>query len=128
MKDKLNLQFSQLVNALTRLKEARALPSTQINRDATIQRFEFTFELTWKLLQNFIRKEGLQAFGPRDAIRAAAQFDLIKDIDLWFDFLDARNLSSHIYNEEMADDVYEIIQKFILEAEKLILKLKSRIS
>ncbi|MGB9706468.1 MAG: nucleotidyltransferase substrate binding protein [Microgenomates group bacterium] len=51
---KLESQYQDLQKAYLRLKEAVALPPTIINRDATIQRFEFTFELCWKLMNNIV--------------------------------------------------------------------------
>lgn len=125
MKEKRVAQISQLTKALTRLKETLTLPPTQINKDATIQRFEFTFELCWKLMQGLARAKGLEIFTPRDSIRVAGQIALIENVETWFDFLEARNLSSHVYDEEMANEVYQEIKKFLPEAEKFLEKVKT---
>jgi len=62
----------------------------------------------------------VRVFSPRDAIRTAAQLGLINDVELWFDFLDVRNNSSHIYNQEMADAVYRGAKRFLPEAKGLL--------
>lgn len=125
MKEKLVSQISQLTKALTRFKEALTLPPTQINKDATIQRFEFTFELSWKVMQGLARKRGVEVFTPRDSIRVAAQLKLIEEVESWFDFLEARNLSSHIYDEQMANEVYLQIKKFPSKVEKFLKKAQT---
>lgn len=121
---KLEAQISQLEKAAERLEEALRLPPTQIHKDATIQRFEFTFELTWKVMQSSAREKGLEIVSPKDSLRTAAQLGLIENVEVWFDFLDARNLSSHVYNEEIADAVYLQIKKFLPEVKKLLSRLK----
>ena len=86
-----------------RLKEAVILPSdVTINQDATIQRFEFTFELAWKLMKTILETEGLEAISPKNVIREGATIGLIDDPQKWFGFLENRNLSVHTYKEEIA--------------------------
>ena len=122
--DKVKTQILQLTKALERLEEAAHLPATQINQDATIQRFEFTFEISWKLMKTLAESNGLHVFSPREAIRTAAQLNLIDDIDQWFDFLEARNLSSHTYNQRLAKTVYRVAKRFIPAAKKFLTKVK----
>lgn len=125
MKEKLKAQLFQLEQAISRLSETLSLQPTQIHQDATIQRFEFTFELAWKIMRSFAYEKGIEVVSPKDSIRTAGQLGLIEDIESWFDFLDARNNSSHIYNEKMATEVYEQTKKFLPEVEKLRQKIKS---
>ena len=120
---KLQLQIRQLEKATGRLVEVLSLEPTLVNMDATIQRFEFTFELAWKVMKNFAYEKGLEAISPRDAIRTAAQLGLIEKVEEWFTFLEARNNSSHIYDEKMAADVYETTKKFLPEVQALIKKV-----
>lgn len=123
MTDKLKNQLDQFKNAIVRLSEALTLESTRINKDATIQRFEFSFELAWKVMKSIAFEKGMEVISPKDSIRSAAQLGLIEDVERWFDFLDARNNSSHIYSEEMADAIYELIKEFLPAAEKLLHKI-----
>ncbi|MBU1327392.1 nucleotidyltransferase substrate binding protein [Patescibacteria group bacterium] len=123
MTEKLQLQIRQLERATGRLAEVLSLEPTLVTMDATIQRFEFTFELAWKVMKNFAYEKGLEAISPRDAIRTAAQLGLIEKVEEWFAFLEARNNSSHIYDDKMAADVYETAKKFLPEAKALIEKI-----
>lgn len=126
MKEKLAAQIVQLEKAVARLSEALSLTPTQINKDATIQRFEFTFELSWKVMRGVALEKGIEtAVSPRDSLRTAAQLGLVQDLEAWFDFFDARNNSSHIYDEEMANAVYEQTKKFLPEVKKLVEQIKS---
>jgi nucleotidyltransferase substrate binding protein (TIGR01987 family) len=122
---KLQLQLEQLSKAVATLVEALGMEPTQINKDGTIQRFEYTFELCWKTMQSAAKSSGLlDVNSPRESIRVAAQLNLIENVEIWLDFLDARNQASHVYDQATADSVYEAAKKFLPEVEKLVLKLK----
>lgn len=120
---KLQSQRDQLLKAVARLKEAAVLPSTPINQDATIQRFEFTFELVWKVMKTYAMEEGIEVVSPKAAIRQAADLGLIDDPMVWFEFLEARNLTVHTYKEEIAKQVYQKASEFIPHVERLIEKI-----
>ena len=126
---KLQAQYRDLQKALERLKEALLLPSdVTINQDATIQRFEFTFELAWKLMKTIIEIEGLEAVSPKSVIREGATVGLIEEPKKWFEFLENRNLSVHTYKEEIAQKVYQSAKEFIPFVDKLILKAKNHLT
>lgn len=75
-----------------------------------IQRFEYTQELAWKLLKNYIEYQGeAQMGGSRDTIRQAFRLGLIENSEPWFDMLESRNLTSHVYDEETEMTVIERI-------------------
>lgn len=112
MNEKFTEEVSQLKSALKRLKEALTLEPTQINKDGTIQRFEFTFELLWKTVKTYLATAGTVTKSPRDVFRAAADADIISDPEPYFQFLDKRNLASHTYSQSEADAVYEAIKDF----------------
>lgn len=107
LKEKLAEQLRDLRSAVSRLKETLALPPTRVHKDATIKRFEFTHELAWKLMQTLAQYDNIEAFGPRNSIRTAAQLRYIDDPQPWFDTLKTRNLTAHVYNEPIADTAYE---------------------
>jgi len=90
-------------------------------RDSCIQRFEFCVELSWKVS---IKILGLLTKSPNVAIRDMAQNNLIDKPDKWFDFLTARNKTSHTYNEDIAQQVYSETLKLIPELDQLLLKLE----
>ena len=122
--NKFQLQVKQLSKAVLTISDALRMEPTQINKDGTIQRFEYTYELCWKTMQTPVKTSGiLDVNSPRESIRAAAQIGLIENVEIWFDFLDARNQASHVYDESSADLVYEVVKKFLPEAEKLVKKM-----
>ncbi len=123
---KLDAQYQNLQKALARLKEGIELPFSEVSRDATIQRFEFTFELSWKLMQSIVRENKPEVAGVRTIIRVATDIGLIDDPLVWFDFLDKRNLTVHTYEEAVAQMVYEAAKLFLPEVEKLVNRIKER--
>lgn len=90
-----------------------------------IKRFEFTFELAWKVIQEYLRYNGFITASPRDSIRKAADFGLIDNPQIWFDFLEDRNETTHMYDEEEVKIIFSHIPSFIAETEKLISKIKN---
>ena len=109
-----------LTKANQRLKEASGLEPTRIHKDATIQRFEFTFELAWKTIQEYIRDQGFDCKSPKSCFRTAAEVGLIKNIEIWFEYLKARNLIAHTYNEKLSNEVYSEAIKFGAEVDNLL--------
>ena len=119
--------LNDLRRAVERLKEALGAEPTQLNKDATIQRFEFTFELAWKLMQAIVEAEAMEAFGPKNAIRRAAQVGVIANPEEWFKFLKARNLTTHVYDQAMADMIYERAKEFPEVVQRLIEKAEEEL-
>ena len=105
-----------LEKALRKLEEILDLVPSEIHRDAGVQRFEFSFELSWKLMQAVLRSNGIDCISPRSCIRDSVRLNLISDPEIWFGFLEARNLVSHTYNEKQAQAVYKIAKKFLPQA------------
>jgi nucleotidyltransferase substrate binding protein (TIGR01987 family) len=118
--EKIKLLFDDLRKASKKLSEASAQDGTDMNRDATIQRFEFTFELAWKLFQAILAAEGIESYGPRNAIREAGKLGLIDDVEKWLEFLTARNLATHTYNEKLAGKVYGESKIFLDKLSKVL--------
>lgn len=112
--------FEDLDKALKSLKEALLEMSTEMNQDATIQRFEFTFELSWKLMQSILKENGIDSYGIKTTIREAARFGIVEDPLPWFDFLEERNLTTHTYDQVEARKVYVKIKDFPALVENLL--------
>lgn len=104
--------YEDFKNALERLKEAldEDLSRGSIVIDGTIQRFEFTFELSWKLARAVLNYNGIKAESPRLIIKEAFRAGLIKEGQGWIDMLEDRNKTSHIYDEKQALKIYERIK------------------
>lgn len=125
-KEKLQSLFANFQKALGRLEETIKLPPTSVHKDATIQRFEFTFELAWKLMQSTTKYQGFESKSPRESIRVATQLGLIYDPEEWFEFLEARNLTTHTYNEPVADEVYQKAKEFLKTAKDFCEEVKKQ--
>lgn len=105
-------------NALAQLDEAVSLavsrPLSKLERQGLIQGFEFTHELSWKLLKDFLEERGNTGiYGSKDAIREAVRAGFLDQGEVWMDMIASRNLSSHTYNETIARDIEgKIIQSY----------------
>ncbi len=128
MNDKKHDVMDSLGSAIERLKEALNITPDQsrISIDASIQRFEFTFELLWKALKIHLSEIGIEASSPRAVFQEAYQQHWIDDADLWLKMMKDRNLTSHTYNEATADDIYADVKGFLNPIEKLYVFLKGR--
>ncbi len=112
--ERLQQRIDQFQRAVRRLEEACAQPENEFIRDSVIQRFEFCFELSWKMLRLKLQEEGLEAATPRGVIREAVAARLLHDGNLWSEMLQQRNLTSHTYDDALARKVYAFICKTAL--------------
>ena len=112
-----------LINATNRLKEALNEEENEIMIDAVLHRYEFTFELAWKTLKDYLEYLGItvNTGSPREVIKESFAHELISDGEIWIKMMLARNSLSHLYDEETSRQVYnEIKNKYIYQIEKLI--------
>ena len=110
--EKISDIYEDFRNALARLQEAlnEDLLKGNIIIDGTIQRFEFLFELSWKLTKSILNYNGIEAESPRMAIKEAFKTGIIKDGEDWINMLGDRNKTSHIYDEKQALSIYKGIK------------------
>jgi len=106
--ERLKERIEEYYKAVLRLKEALDEDiSNPLVYDGVIQRFEFTYELTWKLIKAYLEYEGIAPVNtPRSAFKEAFAAGLIIDGDAWVDMIEDRNLTVHTYNEQMAKEIY----------------------
>ena len=116
--------FSSLEKAQETLKDILKQPLNEYIRDGAIQRFEYTFELSWKFLQRVLKDQGQVTGSPQQVLRSAHQAGLIDQLDTWFEFLKSRNLSVHTYDQRVANEVFESAKKFPPFVDKLLNTLK----
>ena len=84
----------------------------ELEEQGFIQAFEYTHELAWKLLKDYLTYQSIgNIYGSRDAFRAAFNIGLIEDGEGWMETIKARNLTSHSYNEETATEIVESIEQ-----------------
>lgn len=123
-------KYENYKNAFIRLKEGveEYDKSNDLQRDGLIQRFEFTFELSWKTLKSIFEDEGLTGTtSPKMVLREAFSSGMIEDDELWLMMLNDRNSTSHIYNEKLAIEICDnIITKYINAFEDLSKKIHIR--
>jgi nucleotidyltransferase substrate binding protein (TIGR01987 family) len=106
--------FNDFKRAVERLREVLALDKTSVVRDSAIKRFEFCFDLAWKTIKAYAKLQGLECNSPREAIKTAFQLKLIDYNEKWFDLLDDRNCTVHLYKEDYADKVYERLSGYLV--------------
>lgn len=117
-----------LIRANQSLKDSLTPPpANDRERDGCIQRFEYTVELSWRLIRKLLLELGRSdvSASPKPLVRAAATEGWIEDVEDWLDFIEARNLTSHSYKEAIANKVYQSARVFPPYVDKLIEKLKS---
>jgi nucleotidyltransferase substrate binding protein (TIGR01987 family) len=89
---------------------ARSRDLSELEQQGLIQGFEFTHELAWNLLKDYLQHQGMaNVVGSRDATRLAFQSGVISDGELWMDMIRARNQSSHTYNLEQASAIAQAV-------------------
>jgi nucleotidyltransferase substrate binding protein (TIGR01987 family) len=121
--------FNRALNQLTAAVELSAQREfTQLEKQGVIQGFEFVHELAWNVLKDLLEFEGIQGIvGSRGTVREAFKRDLLADGELWLDMIDKRNLTSHTYNAELAQDmVNTIVHSYYPSFVALQLKLQQR--
>lgn len=126
--DPLKKAFLSLTKAVDRAKQN---PEDLEVRDACIQRFEYTYELSIKFIKRYIETENpspenVDQMNYRDFLRLAAEIGLIEIADLWFQFREARNNTSHAYDEAKAIIVFNAIPGFIEQTSFLLKKLETQ--
>lgn len=120
LKDKIEKQRGSFIKAIDRLEEALEEEKNEFVRDSVVQRFEFSFELGWKLMKmvlNYLGREDCNS--PRESIVISAQVKLIDNPEKWLDYLEVRNLSVHMYSENTAEEVYKLAGDFVGDARGL---------
>ncbi|SHM38451.1 nucleotidyltransferase substrate binding protein, HI0074 family [Caldanaerovirga acetigignens] len=116
MKKRIIERFKDFVNALKRLKEGVNIePPSEIIMDGVFQRFEFTFELAWKLIKDILEYEGIEVKSPRSTIKEGFKAGIIADGEAWIEMLVDRNKTSYIYDEKEARAIYNRIKSFYVD-------------
>ena len=116
--------FRKLEEAVIRIKrdffengaidENKFKAGDDILKEGLIQRFEYTHELAWNVMKDFLMERGIQElYGSKDVIREAFKVQLIEDGKTWMDMVGSRNRTSHTYNEEIANEIFgKIINEY----------------
>lgn len=111
MSERWQQRFSNLQRAHTMLEKGLAIKEpNEIEAQGIIQSFEFTFELAWKTLKDYMQKQGVEVKFPREVLKQAFHYELIDSGEVWLEMLDSRNTLSNTYDEAMAKAALEKIR------------------
>jgi nucleotidyltransferase substrate binding protein (TIGR01987 family) len=111
-KDRWIQRLQNLNKALVRLDRACDQDVySELEVAGLVQTFEFTFELCWKTLKDKLNYEGYDANSPREVFLKAAEMGLLTDHALWLEALESRNIFSHAYDNEIAEQAIELIKE-----------------
>ena len=109
-------------------KYAKQPITTELERAGIIQFFEMTFELAWKVLKDYLEAQEYLVKSPRETVKQAFQIGLIDNGHVWMDALSNRNLTTHTYDEELANKMTnEIITMYLPELDKMYEKLSKEL-
>ena len=124
-------RFQNYQKALATVKNAVELASSRelsdLEKQGLIQGFEFTFELAWNVMKDFLEEEGIIGIiGSKSAVRHAFNKGLIEDGQAWMDMIKDRNLAAHSYDEETAQDLFfAIMDKYYTLLNAFAVKMNS---
>ena len=109
----------QTLQEAVRLTRERGL--SNLETQGMIQGFEFTHELAWCVLKDYLEHKGFtEIIGSKDATRLAFKNGLVEDGEVWMDMIKARNQSSHTYNESTASQIAtDIVDRFFPAFERM---------
>ncbi len=112
--------FLQLQKAVSRAEEL-----DDLSKEGLIQRFEYSFELSWKTLKDYLEYEGEIVVSPRQTIKMAFKYNLLDNGELWLQMLEKRNVMAHTYNEEYFKNIFEsIVNQYFEQIRQLYNQLK----
>ena len=123
-------RYKHFAQAFVQLEKAVALssqrPLTELEEQGLIQAFEYTHELAWNALKDFLEEQGLRnLYGSKDTTREAFKRGLIENGAIWMDMVKSRNLTSHTYNSDIAQSIGRaIVENYYQEFKQLLEKMK----
>jgi len=104
-------RFENLARAYALYDEgARSENLNRLEKEGLVQRFEYTFELAWKTMKDYLASKGLDVAYPRDVLKEAFASGLIENGELWMEMLDNRNMLSHTYDEKTFEVAYTLVR------------------
>jgi nucleotidyltransferase substrate binding protein (TIGR01987 family) len=113
--EKLKFRSETAIKALKTLEEIVDEPYSTIVRDASIKRFEYSFDIFWKVIKDYLRvKEGIECASPKSCFREAFKVGIISEEETVkvLEMTDDRNLSTHMYDEEAIEEIYQQVRDY----------------
>jgi nucleotidyltransferase substrate binding protein (TIGR01987 family) len=109
------LSVKKFERAFLRLRDAVDRAEDDLDKDGVIQRFEFTVELLWKTLKISLSYKGEECRSPRDCVKMAYRMGILEDDEIVLDMIEDRNKSSHIYDEQVAEEIFLRIKEVYVD-------------
>jgi nucleotidyltransferase substrate binding protein (TIGR01987 family) len=128
--EQLKERLESCQRALTTLDEILAMTFSTVVRDASIQRFEYSFESLWKLLKAYLyRYEGIVCNSPKQCFREGLKVELlsVEEVETCLAMTDDRNLTSHTYLEAVAEAIYRQLPSYLAVMKSLLENIQGRI-
>lgn len=115
--------FLQLQSAVDKLQSL-----SDLEKEGLVQRFEYTFELAWKTLKDYLESQDVEAKFPREAIKKGFQYEILENGEVWMEMLEKINLMAHTYDEKVFNEaVSKISSVYFSEIEKVFCYFKNQI-
>ena len=129
--ERLRLKYQDAFNALKTVADILKEPFSMIIRDATIQRFEYTFEALWKFLKEYLKeKEGIVSNSPKACFKEIFSLGFLTEEETvrCLEMTDRRNDTSHTYKEEVAKLIYSKIKGYYTLMKNLLDQFEDKIA
>jgi len=126
--ERLKLKLNDAQKALATLKEISKEPYSIIIRDATIKRFEYTFDTLWKFLKEYLKiQKGVIVNFPKDCFREILPLGICSEdeVRMLLEMTDSRNETVHTYKQEVANKIYPKIKGYAELMDKVLSKVKA---
>lgn len=117
------IDIQPLISARDFLEEALQMAENKVEVAGVIQSFEVCYELSWKTLKKVLGY-GIEVLNPRDTFRLAVNHGLITNLKSWFDYIKKRNITTHEYYDEIMEQVYPTLPKFLKDLNLLVKNLE----
>ncbi|MCK4691646.1 MAG: nucleotidyltransferase substrate binding protein [Desulfuromonadales bacterium] len=127
--------IQSLESGLVRVHDAALMAqldeeSRRLMQAGVIQNFEFTYELCWKFIKRWLEinlgSVYVDGVSRKELFRIAAEYQLITDVKIWWGYHEARNQSSHVYNQDVAAEVFASAEAFFDDAKALLKVISER--
>ena len=106
------IDLTKLIKAQQIFEKFRQGMEDDRDKAGAIQAFEFCYELSWKMMKRLLEVRGKIGNSPREVFRMAGLEGFIKDPEIWFNFLQKRNITVHTYEEKEAQEVISVFSDF----------------
>jgi len=122
-------RFDNLLKAHDLLAAAaRRTDLSRLEQEGLVQRFEYTFELSWKTLKDYLEAQGLPVTYPRDVIKQAFRNELLTSGETWLDMLESRNTLAHTYDEtRFQTSINKVHNEFFPAIDQLVKRLNAEV-